>query len=175
MHRSSRHGFTIVELLIVIVIVAILAAIVIVAYSGIQARAQAASISSGLRQIDKSMHLWAIDSSFSTWPEEPVAGGGTALSQLITDNPSLQQYLQQVPQVQGIHTDEWFYDNDGAPKTECASPYDGVNIVIRFVENTSVAQMVDDTIDDGDIGCGKVRYVDQRIFYAISYTQAVTQ
>ena len=173
MHRSSHHGFTIVELLIVIVVVAIIAAIVLVSYSGIQARAQATAISSGLQQVDRSMHLWAAYNKFLTWPSEPVAGGGIPLSQLIADNSTLQQYLQQVPEVQGIHTDEWFYDNDGSAKTECAQPYDGVNIVIRFVENASVAQQVDSMVDDGDINCGQVRYVDQRIFYALSYTQTV--
>lgn len=38
-YRSSRNGFTLVELLIVIVIIAILAAVTAVAYNGIQARA----------------------------------------------------------------------------------------------------------------------------------------
>ena len=36
----SQHGFTIVELLIVIVVIGILAAIVTVAYAGVQERAR---------------------------------------------------------------------------------------------------------------------------------------
>jgi len=40
LHKNLRRGFTIVELLIVIVVIAILAAISIVAYNGIQARAE---------------------------------------------------------------------------------------------------------------------------------------
>lgn len=45
---KSRSGFTIVELLIVIVIIGILAAITIVAYNGIQSRARGASLASDL-------------------------------------------------------------------------------------------------------------------------------
>jgi len=46
--RHNQRGFTIVELLIVIVVIAILAAITIVAYSGIQGRAYDTAISSDL-------------------------------------------------------------------------------------------------------------------------------
>lgn len=168
-----RHGFTIVELLIVIVVIAILAAISIVTYTGIQARAQATAIVSGLNQIDRSMRLWAVDEGFSTWPHHYIASGGMPLSELIEENPSLQAYLQGAPEVQGIHTDEWFYDNDSDTKTNCGNNYNGVNIVIRYVTDTAVAQMVDDYIDDGNLNCGKVRYTDQRIFYSISYGPTV--
>jgi prepilin-type N-terminal cleavage/methylation domain-containing protein len=47
---SSRNGFTIVELLIVVVVIAILAAITIVAYNGIKQRADASALSSTLKQ-----------------------------------------------------------------------------------------------------------------------------
>jgi prepilin-type N-terminal cleavage/methylation domain-containing protein len=46
--QSLSRGFTIVELLIVIVVIAILATIVIVAYNGIQSRAQTATLMSDL-------------------------------------------------------------------------------------------------------------------------------
>lgn len=47
--RHNRSGFTIVELLIVIVVIGILAAITIVAYNGIQTRAKLSSLQSDIR------------------------------------------------------------------------------------------------------------------------------
>lgn len=54
-------GFTIVELLIVIVVIAILAAISIVAYNGIQSRARASAASTGLSQAKKKLELYKVD------------------------------------------------------------------------------------------------------------------
>jgi prepilin-type N-terminal cleavage/methylation domain-containing protein len=54
-------GFTIVELIIVIVVVAVLAAIVIVAYNGIQNRANETSVTADLRNISKQVELHKIN------------------------------------------------------------------------------------------------------------------
>lgn len=55
MNTGRANGFTIVELLIVIVVIAIIAAITIVAYSGIQSRAQQAKINADLTQLEKAI------------------------------------------------------------------------------------------------------------------------
>lgn len=62
MISSRKKGFTIVELLIVIVVIAILATISVVAYNGIQARANDASIKSAAAQLEKSIIIWSANS-----------------------------------------------------------------------------------------------------------------
>jgi prepilin-type N-terminal cleavage/methylation domain-containing protein len=59
--KQKQPGFTIVELLIVIVVIGILAAITIVAYNGIQERARAGSLSSALSQAAKKIAVWQVD------------------------------------------------------------------------------------------------------------------
>ena len=59
--RTRSRGFTIVELLIVIVVIAILAAITIVAFNGIQGRAYDTSVRSDLLQIGKKAEMHKID------------------------------------------------------------------------------------------------------------------
>jgi len=60
---KKDRGFTIVELLIVIVVIAILAAIVIVAYNGVQKRAQVSTAKSNAESIQKVAEAYAADTS----------------------------------------------------------------------------------------------------------------
>jgi len=68
----NRSGFTIVELLIVIVVIAILAAISIVAYNGIQARAETAKSVSAVASWAKAIRMYSIDTD--SWPTNSCLG-----------------------------------------------------------------------------------------------------
>jgi general secretion pathway protein G len=56
--RKTTSGFTIVELLVVIVVIAILAAITIVAYNGIQNRAYDSAVQADLSNLSKKYELY---------------------------------------------------------------------------------------------------------------------
>lgn len=56
---GNRSGFTVVELLIVIIVVAILAVIVSVAYNGIQNQARQAAAATELRQVEQKVETYA--------------------------------------------------------------------------------------------------------------------
>lgn len=55
--KRSR-GFTIIELLIVIVIIAILAAITLVAYNSVQSRAKTSAVEAALSQVDRKVKIY---------------------------------------------------------------------------------------------------------------------
>jgi len=82
MNTKSSRGFTIVELLIVVVIIAILAAITIVAYNGIQGRAKASAAQSLASQVAKKAEAWnSIVGSYPTYCNfalNHTNAGGTA-------------------------------------------------------------------------------------------------
>lgn len=71
--KRSQSGFTIVELLIVIVVIGILAAITIVAYNGIQERARYSTMQQDINSLNKAIQLYYADNG--TYPYSGAAGG----------------------------------------------------------------------------------------------------
>jgi prepilin-type N-terminal cleavage/methylation domain-containing protein len=61
--KKKNSGFTIVELLIVIVVIGILAAITIVAYNGIQLRARDSRRLSDMKSIEQALTLYSLDNN----------------------------------------------------------------------------------------------------------------
>lgn len=73
--QSNNRGFTIVELLIVIVVIGILAAITIVAFNGISARARVASMKSDLENSVKLLELAKVNAGTDLYPADINAAG----------------------------------------------------------------------------------------------------
>lgn len=74
---AGSAGFTLVELLIVVVVIAILAAITIVAYNGVKTKANAAVLQSDLSRSATTIGLAAVDNN-STYPASQVSANLTA-------------------------------------------------------------------------------------------------
>lgn len=73
-NRTSR-GFTIVELLIVIVVIGILAAITMVAYSNVQGKASVAKSQSDLKALQRLIEMYKAD--YGSYPNTIVSGSRT--------------------------------------------------------------------------------------------------
>lgn len=97
-------GFTIVELLIVIVIIGVLAALVIVAYNGTQTRANVSKMQTDLRSMVKLLELYKADNG--SYPATSNGSGGFnhRYGRMQGDNfiPGLvPTYASSLPQVTG--------------------------------------------------------------------------
>lgn len=89
---GKSSGFTIVELLIVIVVIGVLASITVVAYNGIQVRSRNAQVISGVRNIEIAMRQYATINSRYISPTVTCLGDGytanTCKTTSATANPA---------------------------------------------------------------------------------------
>lgn len=99
--KKSRSGFTIIELLIVIVVIAILVAITVVAYNGIQQRARDSQRKADMALLQKALEMYYIDNGkfpASTGAVSPNSGwsssGDSSWANLAT---ALKPYISSLP------------------------------------------------------------------------------
>lgn len=126
--KQKQTGFTIVELLIVIVVIGILAAITIVAFNGVQARSRVASAQSNLSAISKKLEVYKVDNNrypiateTSIWKStiQEAAGdlsNGNAKSFIICANSGGDRYAVAAwsPVTAGGNQDLHYVSSDGA-------------------------------------------------------------
>ncbi len=172
--KKTTSGFTIVELIVVVVVIGILATITIVAYGDFQARSTAAAVETGIKDIEKNLRLYASEQQWGSWPRDNAIDPGKSnpsFQTLINDLPEFKKYLSTTPSTGDLPASAWVYDYDGDIKPDCGSKYNGTNIVLTGISQ-NVVNYIDSDIDDGDNNCGRIRYDAsvQKLFYSFSYT-----
>lgn len=95
-NRKAQTGFTIVELLIVIVVIGILAAITIVAYNGIQIRAKNAQTQSAMNSLARKIEIY--NAREGSYPST----GGLTVSRTDDNCPSGSSQVDWVPGVDDL-------------------------------------------------------------------------
>ena len=86
MGNVRLKGFTIVELLIVVVVIAILAAITIVSFNGITNRTHDSAVQSDLSNIAKKMNIYKLQDAASLYPFGATLNDGVAFRLNISRN-----------------------------------------------------------------------------------------
>ncbi len=120
--KRTNSGFTIVELLIVIVVIAILTAVTIVAYNGIQARARDSQRKTAVATIQKALELYHTDNGGYPTCSNTTYFAGNARSSCSTTNAGftdalVPKYISKVPADPTNAGDYIFFYICGSKKT----------------------------------------------------------
>ncbi|MDO4774149.1 MAG: prepilin-type N-terminal cleavage/methylation domain-containing protein [Candidatus Saccharibacteria bacterium] len=166
---KHKQGFSIVELIVVIVVIAILFTIAIVSYSWMRKDAETSTYVAAIKQIEKGLHLKYTREGVATWPRDTEMGasvgitnGGSPNMLTVARHEAYNKYLGTLPNMprQGA----WIvYDNDNdtvdlkaCNQNERISYWHGVNLAVGGIDR-DIMQSIDDQIDDGNLLCGRVR------------------
>ena len=83
---NNQKGFTLVELMVVVVIIGILIAIAVPIYKNIQTNAEVNACKANQRSIEGAYQVYKADAAPGTWPTEYIKGSGGTNTALTLPN-----------------------------------------------------------------------------------------
>lgn len=123
LYKKPQAGFTLVELLIVIVVIAIVASISVVAYNGVQERANASKKASAITQYEKLLELYKVD--HGVYPDADMdhdPGYDT--------NSACLGMAEHYPATEGFNAGMCMYDTDVGFENNMSSISTGLNTAL---------------------------------------------
>lgn len=178
--KYQSNGFTIVEILVVLVVMSIIVSITVVSYRSVQNNAQANALATEIRNVDRSFRALATKTGMSTWwIDNALTGSGSpSIQSIMTANADFSGYIKTAPKVSGLST-TWTYINNGnARSTSACDNYTttGVNLAITGVTEDIISSVDKLLQDDGSTTCGKVRWGSANsttMIYQLSFSQPI--
>lgn len=99
---QNQRGFTIVELLIVIVVIAVLAAVGLVAYNGVQQRARDTKRAADIDNVKDMLEIYKAQTG--TYPAVCPGGDNAGCSLSLLSTPLVPSYMPAIPSDPGSST-----------------------------------------------------------------------
>ena len=143
-HRKERNGFTLVEIMIVVVIIGILATLAMPAFQQVRVNAIATRFSNDIRTFQNAMEVYALE--YGTYPAD--SGPGEAPDDFKAFLPG--GFFENPTPIGG----EWDLDIEAGAGYTAAVGVGGLTD-----PNMQVIQKVDDIVDDGNTGSGSFQWV----------------
>ena len=169
--KLSKRGFTIVELLIVIVVIAILAAISIVAYNGINARATFTKQVAEVDRIGKAIQLWTAENGKSLGQSghgyNGLGYGDFYSSSGAYPPPSLENMLRQAGYLNGSLT-----TNSSYMLTPCTTQTDTRWVVVASLDPIPAKSISNQIAESGCNSSALSLYTDPAGSYRRNFIKA---